>query len=105
MPGHNNLLGLKTALEDAGVIFVAENGEGPGVRLRKGVVPTLAEPSSPEQRQAGVDHARHKAGKAADRALTDVDASDDEKAARRGALTDEPAIVAKARGKHRSKTK
>lgn len=26
---------LKTALEAAGVIFVAENGEGPGVRLRK----------------------------------------------------------------------
>jgi hypothetical protein len=24
-----------TALEAAGVIFVAENGEGPGVRLRK----------------------------------------------------------------------
>ena len=26
---------LKAALEAAGVIFVAENGEGPGVRLRK----------------------------------------------------------------------
>ena len=26
---------LKTALESAGVIFVAENGEGPGVRLKK----------------------------------------------------------------------
>lgn len=26
---------LRTALEAAGVIFVAENGEGPGVRLRK----------------------------------------------------------------------
>lgn len=26
---------LQTALENAGVIFVAENGEGPGVRLRK----------------------------------------------------------------------
>ena len=29
------LAAVKTALEDAGVIFVAENGEGPGVRLRK----------------------------------------------------------------------
>lgn len=28
---------IKRALEEAGVIFVAENGEGPGVRLRKGV--------------------------------------------------------------------
>lgn len=27
---------IQRALEDAGVIFVAENGEGPGVRLRKG---------------------------------------------------------------------
>ncbi len=26
---------LRSALESAGVIFVAENGEGPGVRLRK----------------------------------------------------------------------
>ena len=27
---------IRAALEAAGVIFVAENGEGPGVRLRKG---------------------------------------------------------------------
>lgn len=27
---------LRQALEAAGVIFVQENGEGPGVRLRKG---------------------------------------------------------------------
>ncbi len=26
---------LQRALEDAGVIFIAENGDGPGVRLRK----------------------------------------------------------------------
>ena len=26
---------IQRALEEAGVIFVAENGEGPGVRLRK----------------------------------------------------------------------
>jgi transcriptional regulator with XRE-family HTH domain len=26
---------LQSALESAGVIFVAENGEGPGVRLKK----------------------------------------------------------------------
>jgi transcriptional regulator with XRE-family HTH domain len=31
---------LRRALESAGVIFVDENGEGPGVRLRK---PTKAE--------------------------------------------------------------
>jgi len=27
---------IRQALESAGVIFVEENGEGPGVRLRKG---------------------------------------------------------------------
>lgn len=26
---------MRKAMEDAGVIFVAENGEGPGVRIRK----------------------------------------------------------------------
>jgi len=31
----NNVLAIRTALESAGVIFVDENGEGPGVRLRK----------------------------------------------------------------------
>lgn len=28
---------MRAALEAAGVLFVAENGEGPGVRLRKGL--------------------------------------------------------------------
>lgn len=36
MPVVNNLAAIKAALETAGVIFVEENGEGPGVRLRKG---------------------------------------------------------------------
>lgn len=30
------ILAIRSALEAAGVIFVPENGEGPGVRLRKG---------------------------------------------------------------------
>jgi saccharopine dehydrogenase-like NADP-dependent oxidoreductase len=30
-----NAAALRRALEEAGVIFVPENGEGPGVRLRK----------------------------------------------------------------------
>jgi hypothetical protein len=29
-------MAVRAALEAAGVIFVEENGEGPGVRLRKG---------------------------------------------------------------------
>jgi hypothetical protein len=35
-PSLANRTGLRRALEAAGVIFVEENGEGPGVRLRKG---------------------------------------------------------------------
>lgn len=35
VPIANNLAALRSALEAAGVIFVAQNGEGPGVRLRK----------------------------------------------------------------------
>jgi transcriptional regulator with XRE-family HTH domain len=34
-PGKNNLTAIRTALEAAGVIFIASNGDGPGVRLRK----------------------------------------------------------------------
>ena len=34
-PGVNNVAAIRAALESAGVIFVEENGEGPGVRLRK----------------------------------------------------------------------
>jgi len=32
----NALAAIRQALESAGVIFVEENGEGPGVRLKKG---------------------------------------------------------------------
>ncbi|MDT2022835.1 helix-turn-helix transcriptional regulator [Methylocella sp. CPCC 101449] len=35
-PYSRTLSDLQRALEAAGVIFVAENGEGPGVRLKKG---------------------------------------------------------------------
>ncbi len=34
----NNVAAVRTALESAGVIFVDENGEGHGVRLRKAVM-------------------------------------------------------------------
>jgi hypothetical protein len=34
-PSAKNLAAIRAALEAAGVIFVDENGDGPGVRLRK----------------------------------------------------------------------
>jgi hypothetical protein len=34
-PIASNLVAIRTALEAAGVIFIDENDEGPGVRLRK----------------------------------------------------------------------
>ncbi|MEJ0092578.1 MAG: helix-turn-helix domain-containing protein [Methylocella sp.] len=34
-PIDNNLAAIRAALEAAGVEFIAENGGGPGVRLRK----------------------------------------------------------------------
>ncbi len=35
VPSVNNLAAIQRALEAAGVLFIEENGEGPGVRLRK----------------------------------------------------------------------
>ncbi len=34
-PHPRTLAAIRGALESAGVIFIAENGDGPGVRLRK----------------------------------------------------------------------
>jgi len=34
-PYERTLADIQAALEEAGAIFIAENGEGPGVRLRK----------------------------------------------------------------------
>lgn len=34
-PMKNNISAIQRSLEEAGVIFIAENGEGPGVRLKK----------------------------------------------------------------------
>jgi hypothetical protein len=34
VPTHNNLAGIKAALETAGVEFIPENGGGPGVRIK-----------------------------------------------------------------------
>ncbi len=35
VPSVNNLAAIRRALEEAGVVFIDSNGDGPGVRLRK----------------------------------------------------------------------
>lgn len=49
--------------------------------------------------QASADDVRSQAAGAVDEALIGSDATAEQKAERRGALTDEPAVVGKARGK------
>jgi transcriptional regulator with XRE-family HTH domain len=57
---------LRAALEAAGVVFVDENGHGPGVRLKKGYDPEAAEDAADialfDERVA-LEEAREKAGK------------------------------------------
>jgi hypothetical protein len=90
---------MRAALETAGVIFVAENGEGPGVRLKKSFTAEPRKTSSAAEVEASGTAARSMAANAADDAMKDMDASTSQKADRREALTDEPAMVEKARGK------
>lgn len=98
-PIANNLAAMKAALESAGVIFVAENGEGPGVRLKKDFTAPPRKTASAADVEASGTAARSMAADAADDAMKDVDASERQKTDRREALTDEPAMVDKARGK------
>jgi transcriptional regulator with XRE-family HTH domain len=82
---------IRHAMEAAGVIFVAENGEGAGVRLRKG--PKAATPGPPQLSTEGKAkrvRARSKAEAVVDAALDKVDATDDEKAFRKRRLTKAP---------------
>jgi hypothetical protein len=51
MPTVNDLEALRRALEAKGIIFVEGNGDGPGVRLRKGdgVLRATWEPPPPRK--------------------------------------------------------
>lgn len=90
----DTLNAVVAALREAGVLIVPENGEGPGVRLRK------ARPATSQAEQiANADDARSQAADAADSMMSEMGGSAGEKSGRRGALTDEPAIVAIAKGK------
>jgi transcriptional regulator with XRE-family HTH domain len=43
IPTANNLATIRHALETAGVVFIAENGGGPGVRLKRLITPDDAD--------------------------------------------------------------
>lgn len=102
-PQHSTLQVLRSALEAAGVSFQGD-GEtldgGPGVRLRR-------EQAAPAQNEAEIRanaaEVRSQAADAVDEAMSGMDATAAEKADRRGALTDEPAVIEKARGKGQGK--
>ena len=49
----NNVLAVRSALEQAGVIFIASNGDGPGVRLRKARLSDPL-PHQPVEGEAGI---------------------------------------------------
>lgn len=89
---------IKSALEVAGVEFIPENGGGAGVRLAK---PSGVSRATPDQMAASATEVRSQAASAADEAMSDMDATKQEKADRRGALTGEPAMVERARDKGR----
>jgi transcriptional regulator with XRE-family HTH domain len=98
-PIGNNLAAMQRALEAAGVIFVSENGEGPGVRLRKtGKAAQAADKPKAEAIVAKGADARRKARGAVEKALADVPATDEEKAKRKRRLTKVPRGL-KPRGK------
>lgn len=90
---------IRMALETAGILFIAENGEGPGVRLRKSAVPEPVAAISPAGLKASADNARVHAAGTLDRAMGTLDATGQEKAERRDRLTAVPELVKSARRK------
>jgi transcriptional regulator with XRE-family HTH domain len=94
-PRLSTLTAIKSALQAAGVEFIDdERGEGV-VKLRQPARPAATE----AEMQASAADVRSQAVEAVDDALSGSDATDQQKAERRGALTDEPAVIGRARGK------
>lgn len=92
---------LKRTLESAGVQFVEPgiNPAGNGVALRT----SPRHVATQGEMQASADDARFQAAEAVDEALIGSDATAEQKAERRGALTDESEMIGQARGKGRGK--
>lgn len=90
---------LKDTLQAAGVEFI-NDPRGEGVVKRR--LPNRDAATEAEM-QASADDVRSKAATAVDEALSGSNATAQQKAERRGALTDEPAVVGRARGKGHAK--
>lgn len=96
-PIPNNLAAIRAAIEAAGVQFLAggQAATGNGVALRT----SPRHVATQGEMQASADHARFQAAEAVDEALIGSDATAEQKAERRGALTDESEMIGQARGK------
>jgi transcriptional regulator with XRE-family HTH domain len=90
---------MRAAFEAAGVVFLAEDGEGTGVRLRKGMEPQPVAAASSAEIKSGADAARGHASGVLDRAMDEIDATGEEKAERVERLTAVPEVVKVARRK------
>lgn len=96
--GLDTIKRVQNALEASGVEFL--NHGQPGVRLaRRADRPS----ASPEQISAKAADVRSQAANAADEAMSGMDATKQEKADRRATLTDESALVGRARSKGKPK--
>lgn len=54
-PQSSTLLAIRTALENAGVVFLDPNGNGPGVALARPVPPGIPHPDAPGRNGTGRD--------------------------------------------------
>ncbi|HEV7335884.1 MAG TPA: helix-turn-helix transcriptional regulator, partial [Bosea sp. (in: a-proteobacteria)] len=101
IPGPNNLAAIRAAFEAAGVQLLTEGqaATGNGVALRT----SPRHVATQGEMQASADDARFQAAEAVDEALIGSDATAEQKAERRGALTDESEMIGQARGKGRGK--
>lgn len=98
-PKASTLRAIEQALTSAGVEFI-DDARGEGVlKLR---LPARRAATEAEM-QASADDVRSQAAVAVDEVLSGSDATAQQKAERRGTLTDEPAVVGRARGKGRTR--
>jgi len=93
----STLTAIRAAIQAAGVEFVDDERGVGVVKLR---LPARQTATKAEM-QATADEVRSQAADAVDEALSGSNATAQQKAERRGELTDEPAVIRRARGKGR----